>query len=45
MVVPGGFDSHALPGGGANELIGASQYAFFFYKTEQGIGGPAARSG
>ena len=43
MVVPRGFDTHAQPGGGANELTGASQYAFFFYKAEQGIGTPAGR--
>ena len=32
------------PPAGEDELIGASQYAFFFYEAEQGVGTPAARS-
>ena len=43
VLVPRGFDTHAQPGGGAGELFGASQYAFFFYEAEQGIGTPAGR--
>ena len=32
------------PPEGDDELIGASQYAFFFYEAAEGIGTPAARS-
>ena len=43
MVVPRGFDTHAQPGGGANELSGPGQYAVFFYDASEGIGTPAGR--
>ena len=43
MVVPRGFDTHAQPGGGANELTGPGQYAVFFYDASEGIGTPAGR--
>ena len=41
VLVPRGFDTHAQPGGGANEVIGSSQYACFFYDASEGIGTPA----